>query len=261
MTTKNQLKIISWNVNGIRAAMRKGFADKILDIDPDIICIQETKAHPDQVDKDLRMHHYHTYWHSAKRKGYSGVAVFTKIKPIKVIKGMPEQEFFDEGRMIELHFNNFILLNIYFPNGKRDDIRLKYKMDYYKAHLEHVENLRITENKHIIINGDYNTAHKEIDLARPKQNEKTSGFLPEERAWMDKYIDHKYIDTFREFHPEKTEEYTWWSMRTRARERNVGWRIDYFFITKELRSKLKDAFIMQEIEGSDHCPHGIIIEN
>ena len=260
MPNKKELKIISWNVNGIRAALRKGFVDKILKINPDIICIQETKANPDQVDKDLRLHEYSTYWHSAKRKGYSGVAVFTKVKPNKIVRGMPEERFFDEGRMIELHYNEFIILNIYFPNGKRDDTTLQYKMDYYKAHLKYVESLRKTTNKKIIINGDYNTAHKEIDLARPKGNEKISGFLPEERNWVDKYIEHNYVDTFRHFYPNKKDEYSWWSMRTRARDRNVGWRIDYFFITSELLPQLKQAFIMQEVEGSDHCPHGIIIE-
>ena len=254
-----ELKIISWNVNGIRAVMRKNFSEFIKDHDPDILCIQETKARPDQVDFPLNMSHYHKYWHSAQRKGYSGTLILTKIKPNKVVKGMPEKRFKDEGRMVELHFDDFILLNIYFPNGKRNQERLDYKMDYYRAHLKHTEKLRKTTNKKIIICGDYNTAHKEIDLARPKENQKISGFLPEERAWIDKYIAHGYIDTFRLQNPNKKNEYTWWSMRTRARERNVGWRIDYFFITNELKQQLKDAFILQEVQGSDHCPLGIVI--
>ena len=255
-----ELKIISWNVNGIRAALRKGFEEKILKMNPDILCIQETKAMPEQVDFPLRLSHYHKYWHSAERKGYSGTLILTKEKPLKVVRGMPETQFKSEGRMVELHFKEFILLGIYFPNGKRSDERLQYKMDYYEAHLEYVEHLRKSENKKIIICGDYNTAHKEIDLARPKDNEKISGFLRIERDWMDKYESKGYIDTFRHFYPDKAEEYTWWSMRTRARDRNVGWRIDYFYVTKELQDQLKDAFILQDVNGSDHCPLGIVIE-
>ncbi len=255
-----KLKIISWNVNGIRAAFKKGFEQKVLDMNPDILCIQETKAQPDQVDFPLSLSHYHKYWHSAKRPGYSGTLILSKIKANKVVKGMPEERFNDEGRMTELHFDDFVLLGIYFPNGKRDDIRLDYKMDYYKTHLEYTEQLRKTTNKKIIICGDYNTAHNEIDLARPKDNETTSGFLPIERHWMDKYEATGYIDTFRHFNPDKAQEYTWWSMRTKARDRNVGWRIDYFYITEELLPQLKDAFILQEVMGSDHCPLGIVIE-
>ena len=255
-----EIKIISWNVNGIRAALKKGFEEKLLKMDPDIICIQETKAMSDQVDFPLTLSHYHKYWHSAKRKGYSGTLILTKEKPVKVVKGMPEAKFNDEGRMTEIHFKDFILLGIYFPNGKRDDIRLNYKMDYYNTHLKYVENLRKTENKNVVICGDYNTAHQEIDLARPKDNEKVSGFLPIERTWMDDYEGLGYVDTFRHFYPEKADEYTWWSMRTRARDRNVGWRIDYFYVTKELLPHLKEAFILQKVQGSDHCPLGIVIE-
>ena len=258
--TKKKLKILSWNVNGIRAALKKGFTEKLLEMNPDIICIQETKAMSDQVNFPLNLAHYHKYWHSAKRKGYSGTLIMTKEKPEKIIKGMPEPKFNDEGRMTEVHFKDFILLNIYFPNGKRNQKRLDYKMDYYKAHLNYVENLKKTANKNIIICGDYNTAHHKIDLARPKENEKISGFLKIEREWMNEYESLGYIDTFRHFHPKKTEEYTWWSMRTRARDRNVGWRIDYFYITKELLPNLKKAFILQEIQGSDHCPLGVVIE-
>ena len=255
-----KIKIVSWNVNGIRAAMRKGFEKKLLELNPDIICIQETKAQPDQVDFPLTLSHYHKYWHSAERKGYSGTLILTKVKPNKVVRGMPIEKFNSEGRMVETHFDDFILLGIYFPNGKRSQERLDYKMDYYKAHLEYVENLRKTENKKIIICGDYNTAHEEIDLARPKENEQISGFLRIERDWMDEYEKQGYIDTFRHFYPNKAEEYTWWSMRTRARDRNVGWRIDYFYITKELLPQLKSAFILQEVDGSDHCPLGIEIK-
>ncbi len=255
-----QLKIISWNVNGIRAVMRKNFEEFIKKHNPDILCIQETKANYDQVNFPLSMLNYNTYWHSAKRRGYSGTLVLTKEKPLKVVRGLSNQKFKDEGRMVELHFKEFIILNVYFPNGKKNKERLDYKMDYYNTHLKHVEHLRKTANKKIIICGDYNTAHKEIDLARPKANEKISGFLPEERAWIDKYIEAGYIDTFRTKHPHKKEEYTWWSMRTRARDRNVGWRIDYFFITSELQKQLKKAFILQDVKGSDHCPLGIHLE-
>ncbi len=253
------LKIISWNVNGIRAAARKGFHDWLKAENPDILCVQETKAHPEQLDEHLlNAHGYLTFWDSAEKKGYSGTAIFTREKPLSIQTKVGVADLDREGRMVCLEYEKFFIINVYFPNGKMNATRLKFKMDYYDAHLKFVEKLKKT-GKAIIVCGDYNTAHKEIDLARPKANQKISGFLPEERAWIDKYIEYGYIDTFREFN-DRPDQYTWWSMRSGARKRNVGWRIDYFFINKEHRKMLKDAFILQEVMGSDHCPLGVKVE-
>jgi len=253
------LKILSWNVNGVRAAQRKGFLDWLQKESPDIIGIQETKALPEQLDDALlNPPGYEAYWNSAERKGYSGVAVFTKIKPIEVKRGFSVKPFDTEGRMIALEFKNFVFINIYFPNGKAKEERLKYKLDFYDETLKYAEKLR-KKGKQLIICGDYNTAHNAIDLKRPKENEKYSGFLPIERDWMDKFVGKGYLDTFRLFNKEP-DNYTWWDMQTRARDRNVGWRIDYHFITEDLKPRLKDAFIMPEVMGSDHCPVGILLK-
>ena len=253
------MRLISWNVNGIRAADRKGFFDWFKKYSPDIFCVQEIKAMPDQFPKHLKnTPGYHIYINSAKRKGYSGVATYTKHKPIDVKKGFGIEKFDSEGRTLITEFDDFVLFNIYFPNGKQSQERLDYKLEFYDTFLDYAENLK-AEGKNIVVCGDFNTAHKEIDLARPKANEKISGFLPIERAWIDRFIDHGYTDTFREFN-ERPDQYTWWSIRTRARERNVGWRIDYFFVNNEILPKVKDAFILQDVMGSDHCPIGIEIE-
>lgn len=253
------MRLVSWNVNGIRAAQKKGFVDWLKQSNTDIVCIQETKAHKEQLDDELiHIGDYSSEWFSAEKKGYSSVATYSKIQPIQVHKGFGIEHFDREGRLLRHDFEEFTLFNIYFPNGQRDDERLMYKMDFYDACLEHFEALR-KEGKKLVICGDYNTAHHEIDLARPKANEKTSGFLPIERAWMDKYEAHGYIDTFRVFN-KNPDEYSWWSMRTRARDTNVGWRIDYFFVTEDLKDNLKDAFIWQDVHGSDHCPVGIDLE-
>lgn len=252
------MKILSWNINGIRAGERKGIFDWVQEYSPEIICFQETKAQPDQLsDAVLNQKGYHSYWHSAQKKGYSGVATYTKEEPIKIITELGIPEFDQEGRILVTEFQNFILCNVYFPNGKKDEIRLKYKMDFYDVFFNFIESQK-DKGKKVIFCGDVNTAHTEIDLSRPKPNSKTSGFLPEERAWIDKVVEHGYIDTLREFKTE-TELYTWWDLKTRARERNVGWRIDYFFIDKKLHQNLKDAFILKDIFGSDHCPVGIEI--
>lgn len=254
-----ETKILCWNVNGIRAVWGKGFLEWLYKERPDILCIQETKAHPEQLDINLRqLEGYHTYWSYPERKGYSGVATFTKEKPITVQSGFGIEEFDAEGRVVIAQYSEFIVFNVYFPNGKKDNSRLKYKMDFYKAFLQFVESVR-TQGKRIIVCGDFNTAHKEIDLARPKENEKVSGFLPIERAWMDKFVAHGYIDAFRHFNGEP-EQYTWWDLKSRARERNVGWRIDYFFITENLLPSLSKAFIIPEVMGSDHCPVGVILK-
>lgn len=258
--TMKEKKILCWNVNGIRAAVRNGFfLEWLYGESPDILCVQETKASPEQLGEDLRKPHgYHVYWNYPERKGYSGVATFTRERPSNVEYGFGIRRFDAEGRVIISEYSDFIIFNIYFPNGKQGDIRLKYKMDFYEAFLDFVEPLR-QEGKKIIICGDFNTAHKEIDLARPKENEKVSGFLPVERAWMDKLTAHGYADAFRHFNHEPGQ-YTWWDLKSRARERNVGWRIDYFFVTENLLELVSDAFIMPEVMGSDHCPVGIIVK-
>jgi len=254
-----ETKILCWNVNGIRAAQRHGFLEWLYRESLDILCLQETKAHPEQLDRDLQEPHgYHAYWNYPERKGYSGVATFTREKPLRVQNDFGVQDFDIEGRVIISEYPQFILFNVYFPNGKKDESRLKYKMDFYEVFLDFVEPLRQKGEK-LIICGDFNTAHKEIDLARPKENEIVSGFLPIERVWMDKLVAHGYIDTFRHFNKEPNQ-YTWWDLKSRARERNVGWRIDYFFVTENLLGSVSKAFIMPEVMGSDHCPIGIILK-
>jgi exodeoxyribonuclease-3 len=252
-------RILCWNVNGIRAVRGKGFLEWLYRESPDILCVQETKASPEQLDEDLREPKgYHVYWNYPERKGYGGVATFSKDEPRRVQNGFGAREFDIEGRFIITEYPEFILLNVYFPNGKKDATRLKYKMDFYEACLDFIDRLKV-KGERLIICGDFNTAHKEIDLARPKENEKLSGFLPMERDWMDKFVAHGYVDTFRHFNKEPNQ-YTWWDLKTRARERNVGWRIDYFFVTENLLPSVSKAFIMPEVMGSDHCPVGIILK-
>jgi exodeoxyribonuclease III len=250
------MKLISWNVNGIRACAKKGFIEWINEEKPDVLGLQETKAHEEQLDESItKIGNYSSDWFSAEKKGYSSVAIYSNIEPIKVVKGLGVPKFDNEGRVIRHDYKDFTFFTIYFPNGERNEERLQYKLDFYEACLKHFEDLR-KEGKKLVICGDYNTAHFPIDLARPKENESTSGFLAIERAWLDRFVDAGYIDTFREFNKDG-ENYSWWSMRTRARERNVGWRIDYFFITEDLKDNLVNAFILPEVEGSDHCPVGI----
>jgi len=254
-----EVKILCWNVNGIRAVVGKGFLEWLHKEAPDILCLQETKAHPEQLDNNLREPSgYHTYWNHPERKGYGGVATFTKVEPVTVQYSFASAGLDLEGRVIIAEYPEFVLLNVYFPNGKKDEERLKYKMDFYEAFLGFVDSLKASGTK-LVICGDFNTAHKEIDLARPKENEHVSGFLPIERAWMDEFVTHGYVDTFRHFSKEP-HQYTWWDMKTRARERNVGWRIDYFFVTENLLPGVSNAFIMPEATGSDHCPVGIILK-
>lgn len=254
------MKIISWNVNGIRAVHKKGFLQWLEDEHPDILGLQETKADAHQLPDELRAPKgYYTYFASSKgRKGYSGVALYTKKEPQKIEYGIGIKKFDDEGRILEAHFDNFILLNVYFPNGGGGPERLKYKLDFYDAFLTHVENLR-KKQSHIIFMGDVNTAHEEIDLARPKENEKNTGFLPEERAWIDEVLNAGFLDTFRHLHPNKKDAYSYWDMKSHTRDRNVGWRIDYIFISPSLQKKLNKAFILSEVPGSDHCPVGVEI--
>jgi exodeoxyribonuclease-3 len=253
-----ELKILCWNVNGIRAAAGKGFVEWLHKESPGILCLQETKAQPDQLSNEMReLNGYHTYWDYPAQKGYSGVATFTREKPLSVQTGFGVPQFDTEGRTIIAEYPEFTLMNVYFPNGKKDEQRLAYKMDFYEAFLGFVGPLR-AQGRKIIVCGDFNTAHKEIDLARPKENEKVSGFLPVERAWMDKFVSDGYVDTFRQFN-KGPGQYTWWDLKSRARERNVGWRIDYFFVTHNLLSSVSNALIMPEVLGSDHCPVGITL--
>ena len=256
----SKLKLLSWNVNGIRAVHKKGFVEWLLKENPDILCLQETKASPKQLpDELLNINGYKSYFSSSVvKKGYSGVAIYTKQEPAKVEQGFGIPKLDDEGRIIVAYYKDFVLINIYYPNGKASEERLKFKMDFYDAFLEYAQKLKSSGNK-LVICGDVNTAHKEIDIARPKENENVSGFLKIERDWMDKFVSHGYIDTFRMFNQEP-EQYSWWDLVTRARERNVGWRIDYFFVSENFKKNVKDAFIMPDVMGSDHCPIGVEIE-
>ncbi|MDJ0625924.1 MAG: exodeoxyribonuclease III [Candidatus Caenarcaniphilales bacterium] len=254
-------KLISWNVNGIRASIRKGFWEIISELDADVVAIQETKADDEIMSKGiLENPNYQVNWHSNKiKKGYSGVATLSKIPLKQSSTGFGIERFDLEGRVVESKFEDFTLFNIYFPNGGQGPHRVDYKIEFYNACLDYTENLRAKGEK-VIVAGDFNTAHKEIDLHDPQGNQNTTGFLPIERAWLDKLVEHDYIDTYRYFHPDKVDMYTWWDMRTRSRSRNKGWRIDYFFIASEIKDNLRSAFIESNIQGSDHCPLGIEIE-
>jgi exodeoxyribonuclease III len=250
------MKIISWNVNGLRAVLKKNFLEYIEEEKPDILCIQETKLQREQIPEEIsKLGGYHQYWSFAEKKGYSGVLLLSKIKPLKVEYGIEAGD--PEGRVIIAYFDEFILINCYFPNGKMSDDRLKYKLGFYDRMLEVMES-HVQAGNNLIVCGDYNTAHKEIDLKNPKQNEKESGFLPIERAWLDKLADHGYIDTFRQYNSE-ADQYSWWSYRFGARSRNAGWRIDYFWVNTGFASQVKSAFMQSEVMGSDHCPVGIEI--
>jgi len=251
------MRVISWNVNGLRAAHKKGFLDWFNGESPDIMCLQETKAHEEQLPEEIRsISGYNSYFSTPEKKGYSGVGLYTKKAPENVQFGFGDR-FDSEGRTIIADFGDFVLFNIYFPNGKRSAERLQYKMDFYDAFLAYAEKTK-KSGKHVVVCGDVNTAHKEIDLARPKENVKVSGFLPEERAWMDEFLGKGYKDTLRIFNQEPGN-YSYWDQMTKARDRNVGWRIDYFFVDQGFTDRLTGAFILSDVMGSDHCPVGIEI--
>ncbi len=254
--------IISWNVNGVRAVEKKGFLDWLNAENPDIVCIQETKASKEQlsnelIEPNLKNGKYFTYWASAQKKGYSGTAIYTKEEPLQV-RTMGLKEFDDEGRVLVADFEKFSVISAYFPNSQAEGARLGYKLDFCDAMLEFCDSLQ-KEGRNIILSGDYNIAHKPIDLANPKANEKNPGYLPEERAWMDKFTTSGYIDSFRHFCAEP-EQYTWWSYRFRAREKNIGWRIDYHCVNESFLPKVKDSTILKTILGSDHCPLKILVD-
>lgn len=253
------LKIISWNVNGLRAVMKKDFEQTVAQMDADILLLQETKLQEDQRTKEmLNLHGYESFWaYSTVKKGYSGVVAYTRNKPDKVQTCFDVDRFDGEGRVIRMDFGTTVLFNIYFPNGQMSDERLAYKMEFYQWLLNYADELR-KEGKSIIMAGDFNTAHNEIDLKNPGPNSKRSGFLREERDVLDQMIQDGYVDTFRHFYPKEVK-YSWWSYRFNARKNNAGWRIDYFFVSKDLIDKglIKEAFIDNDIMGSDHCPVGI----
>lgn len=252
------MRILSWNVNGFRAVLGKGFPEWLAGCGADVVMLQETKAEPEQVPAEHREPEgWRAWWNASKgRKGYSGTAVFSRREPLAVDTSLPDERFRGEGRVQRLEFPDFHLFNIYFPNGQKDDGRLAFKMSFYDEFLRYAEELR--KDKPIVVGGDFNTAHREIDLKNPKANAERSGFLPEERAWIDKFIAAGYVDTFRMFDPDPGK-YSWWSYRFNARKNNAGWRIDYFFVSEELRDRVKSAWIDAEVLGSDHCPIGVEI--
>jgi exodeoxyribonuclease III len=255
------MRIISWNVNGFRAIYKKGFLAWLQKESPDILCLQETKAEEHQLEEELAsIQGYHYFLCSGHKKGYSGTAVFSKEKPLSVARGMGHEPFDNEGRILHVEFPAFNLFNIYFPNGQSGLERLNYKMAFYEHFLQHAQGLR-AQGKQLVICGDVNTAHKEIDIARPKENSTTSGFLPVERDWVDRFLAAGYVDTFRMFHPGLADQYTYWDMKSNARVRNVGWRIDYFFVNEQLRPRVRKAEILSEVMGSDHCPITLELSN
>lgn len=247
------MKIFSWNVNGIRACVKKGFLDWLVQSQGDIIAIQETKAHLEQLDPEtISPQGYTSYWHSAQKKGYSGTAFYTKTKPIKVTRGL-EDLFEDlEGRVITLYFDHYVLINSYFPNSQRDHARLDFKLSFCKAMHAYTDRF-IKNNQHVILTGDYNIAHHEIDLKNPQTNQNTAGFLPQERAWMSTYLESGYVDAFRAFE-KGPDHYTWWSYRKGVRARNIGWRLDYFTVNQGMQKSIASCQHHPDVMGSDHCP-------
>ena len=259
---RKQIKLISWNVNGLRAIVKKDFLNLVSQMDADLLALQETKLQaPQLTDAMTSIEGYQSFWsHASVKKGYSGVGTYTRIPPQQVKTGIGIPKFDDEGRILECDLGDFIFFNIYFPNGQMSDERLQYKLDFYEKFFEYADEYK-QQGRSLVITGDYNTAHNEIDLKNAKANEKTSGFLRIERDWLDRIIANGYVDTFRYFHPE-TVKYSWWTYRFKARDRNVGWRIDYFFVTEDLITKghVKEAFIDNDVFGSDHCPVGLLME-
>lgn len=247
------MKMVSWNVNGLRSVHTKGFFDFIDQAKADLICLQEIKVNPDVLKEPLK--HplgYHSFWNPAEKLGYSGVAVYSRTEPLDVIKGIGHKVADTEGRVITLEFKDFVLVNSYFPNSQRDHARLPYKLEFCKQMRRHLDGYK-KKGKHVVICGDFNIAHKEIDLKNPKTNTKNAGFLPEERAWMEDLLANGYVDTFREFEKEGGH-YTWWSYRPGVREKNIGWRLDYFVANEEHRDRLKASSHLCDVKGSDHCP-------
>ncbi len=252
-------KIYSWNVNGIRAAAKKGFAEWLIETSPDVLAVQETKAQESQLGSDLLdVGGYKSYWYSAERKGYSGVALYSKNEPEK-LETMGIDEFDVEGRTLVAHFPEFVLINCYFPNSQKEGARLDYKLSFCDSILEKCNEL-VSIGKNIVLCGDYNIAHTAIDLKNPKSNEKNPGYLPEEREWMNSFLTEGYIDSFRKFHPNEPGHYSWWSYRFKAREKDIGWRIDYHCVNKDFDDAIIEAKIHKDTMGSDHCPVSIVLD-
>ena len=255
--SSNSITLMSWNVNGIRAVQKKGFLEWLAEAAPDVLCLQETRARPDQLEPVLtEPEGYSAHYNPAERAGYSGTAIFSRMAPISVSTGVGEARFDDEGRTTIAQYDDFSVVNCYFPNGGRDHARVPFKLEFYEAFMEFCESLRV-DGRGVIFCGDVNTSHQEIDLARPGPNKKRTGFLPEERAWMDRVVEAGWVDTFRLIHPDEPDRYTWWHQMSGARQRNVGWRLDYFFVSPELKDRVLDAFILDDVLGSDHCPVGL----
>ncbi len=253
------MKITTWNVNGIRASIKKGLFTWVQSSQPDVLCLQEIKARPDQLSSEERVpENYEAIWNPAKRPGYSGVATFLRQSPSSFDLGMGVPLFDEEGRVIRTRHDDFWLYNVYFPNGQRDLGRLEYKLAFYEHLLEEIDRIHAA-GEQLIITGDFNTAHREIDLANPKQNSMNSGFLPEERVWIDRYLEHGLADAFRRLYPGR-QQYTWWTYLFNARQRNVGWRLDYFLVSEGLMERVRDVIVHEEVEGSDHCPVTLVIE-
>jgi exodeoxyribonuclease-3 len=254
------MKIVSWNVNGLRAIMKKGFKESVMELDPDILFIQETKMQEDQLVEEIYLKElgYTLTMHSGVRKGYSSVAVYTRIPVDEIIKGSGIEEYDVEGRVIQVNVKDYAIFGIYFPNGGRGDERLAYKMRFYDDLLAKFDALKASGKK-VIITGDFNVAHNEIDLANPETNQKTSGFLPIERDWFTKLLSHGFVDTWRARNPEEVK-YTWWDQRFRARDRNAGWRIDYFVVSENVLEDVDDLTIYNDIMGSDHCPLSLTLK-
>lgn len=254
------MKITTWNVNGIRAALNKGAWEWVLQESPDVLCLQEIKARPDQLST---AHHelfnkHSVFWNPAEKPGYSGVATFTSVEPMSINYGIGKNEFDLEGRVIRIKYLDFTLFNVYFPSGQRGHDRVEYKLKFYSHLLDIIDNL-CNDGEQVVICGDFNTAHNDIDLRHPKANKNTSGFLPEERAWIDTYLSHGLVDIYRLLYPERVE-YTWWTYLANARKNNTGWRLDYFMISELLVPKVKDVVIHSEVTGSDHCPVTLAID-
>ena len=259
---KAQIALISWKVNGLRAALKKDFLESFKRLDADIVALQEIKIQEPQLTGEMKsIEGYESHWsYATVKKGYSGVAAYTRMKPKNIQHGIGKPKFDNEGRILELDFNDFIFFNVYFPNGQMSEERLQYKLDFYEAFFNYADEYK-KQGRSLIITGDYNTAHNEIDLKNPKANENTSGFLRIERDWLDRISANGYVDTYRHFNPD-TVKYSWWTYRFKARDRNIGWRIDYFFVTQNIIDKgwIKETTINNDIYGSDHCPIGLVLE-
>jgi len=251
------MKIMTWNVNGFRAILKKNFKETIQQLNPDVLCLQEIKAKPEQVtNEEITIPGYVHAWNPADRPGYSGTAIYYKQNEIETSFGLGDTEFDIEGRVVRLELKDFTLFNIYFPNGQRGQERVDYKLRFYGKLLDLCDSLH-QQGRKIVITGDFNTAHAEIDLANPKENSVISGFLPEERVWIDYFLQHGFVDAFRSLYPQKVQ-YSWWTYRVNARARGIGWRLDYYLVSKELMPEIADVIIQDEIMGSDHCPVSMI---